>query len=94
MSDIKIYPNQIKRNRKGHININATVKDAIRYAIARYKQFNAHDVMAVINNLLPEEEKLTLKQVQTRLSKEIQVDKTLQRTGSYYHVKGWPNVKS
>ena len=85
------YLNQIKRNRKGHINKNATVADAIRYCISAYGRFTAYDVQAVINNLLPESEKLSLKDVQRRLSKAADLGFVLEKTRNYYHQRGWPS---
>ncbi len=84
----RIFLYQIKRNRKGHINKNATVADAIRYCISNYGRFTAYDVLAVINNLLPESEQLSLKDVQRRLSKAADLGFVLERIGSYYHQRG------
>ena len=77
----------IKRTRKGHLNINATVASEMRYHLKTYGKFNAYEIVDAINNQLGNEsnEQVTISQVRSRISKAADFGINLNRVGSYYY---------
>ena len=74
----------IKRTRKGHLNINATVASEIVHHLKVYGKFTAYDLVEAINNQIGRED-VTLQQVRSRISKAHDFGIRLKRNGSYYY---------
>lgn len=74
----------IKRTRKGHLNINATVASEMRHYLKAHGNFNAYELTEAINNQLGGVEVVTVQQVRSRLSKAHEFGINLKKNGAYY----------